>query len=427
MRFKSVFLVIIFAVSFSGLWAVWEGNGGVGASSDFAEKGLFVRSDVFPKHTLVEITNLEKNITAKAIVIAPSGVQGLLLSLSPELAEVLQIPRGKVARIRVSTPSPVKEIGDDGIDIIGKIEPELPAEPVEPKAEYKIEEPEAKIEEPILIPAETEPIPTEPVIEEPAVPPAPVPPAPPVKTVYLEPSDLRPPKIVPPIKNREDKTEEKNTAPVKDIQTPVEPKDDTDEKPAPVENISQPEPPEPETEKENIEEVKEVNQVEPPKEDLKEDSKEVYTIPPISDKLQGEEKNDSGETEIVSEEVPEVYSVTENTEIENLPEEKKESAKESITDKNIEETPAEDIKKYTDKLQKGKYYVQIAAYHDELNVKNVILKYGKTYPIVVEENNSSSGVKYFIFVGPLQEDEIGAAKERFKSFGFKECFLKKGK
>ena len=109
-------LFIVFCV-WPLLWATWEGNGGIGAASDFPANGLFVKSDMFPKHTLLEITNLEKSVTARAVVVGSSGVPGLLAVLSPDLGNKLSVPAGKVVRIRVLTPSPVQEIGDDGASV----------------------------------------------------------------------------------------------------------------------------------------------------------------------------------------------------------------------------------------------------------------------------------------------------------------------
>lgn len=120
---KKNLVLLIFALQFACLFAVWEGNGGVGSVEEFPNGGLFVRSDMFPKHTLLEITNLEKNITARAVVTGSSGIQGLLISVSPELALKLSIPSGKVVRVRILTPSPVQEFGDDGIGLTtGSIE-----------------------------------------------------------------------------------------------------------------------------------------------------------------------------------------------------------------------------------------------------------------------------------------------------------------
>lgn len=420
MKLKSIFLIfVIFTISLSGLWAVWEGNGGAGAASDFSEKGLFVRSDVFPKHTLIEIINLEKNITAKAIVIAPSGVQGLLLSLSPELAEVLQIPHGRVARIRVSTPSPVKEIGDDGIDIIA-LTPKEEESPVLP--------PEPPAAEPQPDPAAYTP-PAEPVRT-----------VPPVKNIYLEPSDFKPPKIIEPIKNKPEPPAEP-VSPVKDINLPVEPEEEQTHPPGAVENLAEPQ--QPKKEEERIEAVKQIDIIVPPKKEILDEEEsviEVYGVKESSEKAETPEEETVTELPPVTE-PEETESAGINKDEPDIKEAKKEPVTELFTEtypviekpvkedtqetKTEEETVKED-KKYTEKLQKGKYYVQIAVYGDELNVKNIILKYGKTYPIVVEERTKPSGTQYFIFVGPLQEDEIGAAEERFKNFGFKECFLKKG-
>ena len=43
-------LFIVFCV-WPLLWATWEGNGGIGAASDFPANGLFVKSDMFPNQS----------------------------------------------------------------------------------------------------------------------------------------------------------------------------------------------------------------------------------------------------------------------------------------------------------------------------------------------------------------------------------------
>ncbi len=47
-------------------WAVWEGNAVAGSQEEFPA-GLFASSDLFPKYTLIEITNLEQLQNAKEI------------------------------------------------------------------------------------------------------------------------------------------------------------------------------------------------------------------------------------------------------------------------------------------------------------------------------------------------------------------------
>ena len=71
-------------------WAVWEGNAAAGSQEEFPT-GLFASSDLFPKYTLIEITNLEQNITSRAVVINNEGAQGVLVKVSPDLAKILAI------------------------------------------------------------------------------------------------------------------------------------------------------------------------------------------------------------------------------------------------------------------------------------------------------------------------------------------------
>ena len=64
-------------------WAVWEGNAVAGSQEEFPA-GLFASSDLFPKYTLIEITNLEQDITSRAVVIDNEGAQGVLVKVSPD-------------------------------------------------------------------------------------------------------------------------------------------------------------------------------------------------------------------------------------------------------------------------------------------------------------------------------------------------------
>lgn len=89
--------------------------------------------------------------------------------------------------------------------------------------------------------------------------------------------------------------------------------------------------------------------------------------------------------------------------------------------------PVNEIKPVSSKLEKGKTYVQIVIYDDKYNRDDVLKKYGKKYPMVVEERLVKNNTRYTIFVGPLKPDETGAVLERFKQLGFKDAFLKKGK
>ena len=443
---KKILFSLIFIISFSCIWAVWEGNGGIGSSTDFPAEGLFVRSDMFPKHTLLEITNLEKNVKARAVVIGPSGIPGLLASLSPELGEKLGVPRGKVIRIRVLTPSPVNEEGDDGksISAAGPESQDLDNNPALfvashsdlPNANLKKEEAESVSEntgsDTILYddlkspiedtPSETaEDVPVveevpdvdaiiDPVVEEPAEPiveetvlPEEV--APIETETYMEPANENPPITVDPIN---------------------EPAAKPEAAPAPVTEVSEPQ--EPEQTKEEVEDVEVVDPVVEPVEETPAEEKKVDTVASITP------KNEPASN--TSENLP---APVEKISVEETPvEEAEDSGTYEETDSDIytaaEEKPEEEsavpvneIKPVSSKLEKGKTYVQIVIYNDKYNRDEVLKKYGKKYPMVVEERLVKNNTRYTIFVGPLKPDETGAVLERFKQLGFKDAFLKKGR
>ena len=441
---KKILFSLIFIISFSCIWAVWEGNGGIGSSTDFPAEGLFVRSDMFPKHTLLEITNLEKNVKARAVVIGPSGIPGLLATLSPELAEKLGVPRGKVIRIRVLTPSPVNEEGDDGksISAAGPESQDLDNNPALfvashsdlPNANLKKEEAESVSEntgsDTILYddlkspiedtPSETaEDVPVveevpdvdaiiDPVVEEPAEPiveetvlPEEV--APIETETYMEPANENPPITVEPIN---------------------EPAAKPEAAPSPVTEVSEPQ--EPEQPKEEIEDVEVVDPVVEPVDEAPVEEKKVETVASVTPKNEpvADKKEEAPVEKISVEETP-----VEEAEDSGTYEETDSDIYTAAEEKPEEESavPVNEIKPVSSKLEKGKTYVQIVIYDDKYNRDDVLKKYGKKYPMVVEERLVKNNTRYTIFVGPLKPDETGAVLERFKQLGFKDAFLKKGR
>ncbi len=106
---KFVIVMLSLFVGLVSLSAVWEGNGIVGKSSEFSEDGMFVKSSIFPKYTLVEIANLENGSKTKAIVLEGEEREGILLSFSPSVARALKASGDSVVRIRVDVASLVGE------------------------------------------------------------------------------------------------------------------------------------------------------------------------------------------------------------------------------------------------------------------------------------------------------------------------------
>lgn len=73
-------------------------------------------------------------------------------------------------------------------------------------------------------------------------------------------------------------------------------------------------------------------------------------------------------------------------------------------------------------LIRNSYYVQIATMRDDANIMEVVNKYGNNYPITIVQlaNNSKQ-----ILIGSLSIDEYAVVLERFKSYGYKDAFLRK--
>ncbi|MCI5606512.1 MAG: hypothetical protein MR420_03550 [Spirochaetia bacterium] len=74
-------------------------------------------------------------------------------------------------------------------------------------------------------------------------------------------------------------------------------------------------------------------------------------------------------------------------------------------------------------LEKGKYYVQIAALGSDENIMTIINKYADHYPVTIVPAGKNN-VKT-ILIGALTMDEYKVVLERFKSYGYKDAFLRK--
>ena len=73
-------------------------------------------------------------------------------------------------------------------------------------------------------------------------------------------------------------------------------------------------------------------------------------------------------------------------------------------------------------LDRSKYYVQIATLRDEKIIEQLIKKYSK-YPLFLLKKASSND--YSVLAGPASVDEYGVLLAKFKSFGYKDAFVKK--
>ena len=472
---KTITIASMVILSAALMWAVWEGNAAAGSSEDFPS-GLFASSDLFPKYTLIEITNLENNIISRAVIINNKGAQGVLVQLSPDLAKALALQEGNTARVRVSIPPLVAEEGADPV-LLGKVEPKEPTqpEPAEPEPAPE-EEPAAPIAE-VTEPAQPEPVPeeeppapiaevTEPVQPEPAPeePPAPIAEVTePVNQAAASESSIAaekpvldaPPMQEPPQEGRDSSGEYTKQVPqVAEIAVPKT-QQESNTLLSPVPEVSTPIEPEPvvaETPEETVEPAviaasnSEKQQEEPtdesdivaaaPNEEQTEESEKLQDEPAIviaQEMLEEKEpEDDTAEDDLITEQhvmlIPSDPRIpmTEHIPVPKEPEKPIIASAPVVTQPtNPVVTQAAEEPYTAQTLTKGAFYVQIGRFKDMLNVDSFVQRYGKQYPIAVEKSSTTNEVFYKVYIGPLQKDEQGAALETFQKLGFKDAFLKK--
>ena len=140
-------------------------------------------------------------------------------------------------------------------------------------------------------------------------------------------------------------------------------------------------------------------------------------------------EDESGEEIVVAEEITEEEPLDEYEAIVLVPSESK--APEAVeSEEPVVEFEPEPLQKSAGvsylsgygELEGQKYYVQIASCNKTETVDQLTAQYAGRYPITVIQNAGRSPV----LVGPLTVDEYGVVLERFKSYGFKDAFVKVG-
>ncbi|QCP94755.1 acidic repeat protein [Treponema pallidum subsp. pallidum] len=465
-RVNTAFLVLCVA-SVTPLWAVWEGNAEIGPQGSFLQDGMFVRSDMFPKNTAVEISNLEKNAKAQAVVIGHAGIPGLLVSLAPAAAAQLGIGVYQAVRVRVRTLGTVRggsQTSQDGLSL-ASLPSRVPARPAQrdplssPPAGHTVPEYRDTVifDDPRLVSPLSREVEDAPKVVEPAsereggereVEDAPkvVEPASEREGGEREVEDV--PKVVEPASEREGGEREVEDAPkvvepasereggereVEDVPKVVEPASEREGGEREVEDV--PKVVEPASEREGGErEVEDVPGVVEPASGHEGGEREVEDVPGVVEPASGHE---GGEREVASQhtkqpshsvsnsapnqfrnpegELPFTLPDLSESEI-VVPEEQKGRAHPQVIPEGAPRG-----------LQPGEYYVQIAVFHDAIQVQSIVHRYGVEYPIAVEQDIHEGKVRFTVCVGPVQKDERGAVLENFQRFGFKDAFLKKAR
>lgn len=146
------------------------------------------------------------------------------------------------------------------------------------------------------------------------------------------------------------------------------------------------------------------------------------------EKVENEDIFEEVSEEIIEDEEDDLYEgivlLPADSYIPSLEEESVESKEEEVIEvvEEVIEKPSSIIDSYIVEekdLKKSSYYIQIAGYAKEENLISVIEKY-KKYPLVLIKKKDL----YSVLVGPLSLDEYGAVLAKFKSFGFKDAFVK---
>lgn len=157
---------------------------------------------------------------------------------------------------------------------------------------------------------------------------------------------------------------------------------------------------------------------ETPEETEEEDYDAIVLVP--------SEENPPETEEAVEEEIEEVAAPAEESVIADIEEPAPVEEPEPVAAPVAEPAPVEKefdapVEVTSGTFEKGKWYIQIGVYAKQENVNEIIKKYGKKYPIFIDQKNG----KNYVLIGPLSMDEYGAVLQRFKAFGYKDAFVKK--
>jgi hypothetical protein len=453
------FVAILSLIPLTSAWAVWEGNAGIGQASDFPGSGLYAKSDMFPKNTVVEIKNLETEKSVRAVITGSSGIPGLVAVLSPETASALSIKAGSVCRVRIFIPS-ITERPADGTIVDGTKQtnadpdanpaaavnqpanPDVPLESIaeSPKDPLVALAPEEAVVETAPVPAASEAVaPAETAssarssvsevspANESSVAEAPATPAETAPVVASTAEETAPAAAV-------------AVVPLVDQAAVEEPVSAAE----PAEDESAVAAAEPETSSSAPGAEPELAVTGEEASSAPEPEAALVPAEPLPPASPAPAKTD---VPVVAESVPvppQSAAVSAIAVPEAAPVEQPEKAVSPASPASVAApapvasapapiapvavpAPAQNASNVpvVSSLTKGGYYVQIGSYADMSNVNKIVDKYGSKYPFTVEKGATKKGDTLKVYVGPVKKDEYGAVLERFRQLGFKDAFVKK--
>ncbi|AEF81167.1 SPOR domain-containing protein [Leadbettera azotonutricia] len=407
--------------------SVWEGAASAAAGGDLPDSGYFAATNSFPRNTVVDVTNLENGRTIRVIVAQGLDTPGLLVILSKDAADAISLPTRSIGRVRMNQPAdPVafarfteglSASGDPDHDpealiaAEGGINPDLLAEAsaeateeaaVEPEPEAIAEEDPELSDAPLV--AEADPLASE---EDPE------------DTLSYPPSEFADDGIIPEPGPELVWTYPEEAEPEAEI---------AEEVPAEPEILA------PETLIAVAPEPAEAPGTDVPDSTLNPEAYEFALLPA--------EERVPPETSTISplDTIAQIQPVA-------PPPEREYVIDPSYIIDPIKEAPSESIvipaplaaPVYTPPslpgqnfsvpviaaLEKGKYYLQVAALSKPESVEYEINKIGRTWPIAVQSAGSAEKPMYRLLIGPVNLGESGALLQRFK-MNYKDAFVRLG-
>jgi len=432
MKMRLTLIIVASLLLFQGA-SPWEGSAAVAPNGELPSTGFYIATNAFPKNTVVDITNIENGKKTRVIVSNTLTSPGLLAVVSREAAELIGMKAGSISRIRMIQPAdpmaymrftesmaagtPEYDSGNVideeklAEEVYGRdtyIPPDVanqPAQPVEPSVKpttasgYILDEPEwggngrlqiVDVPGYMVDPAEQPPV-TQPqpgsrdetrideLVQE-------------TQDAPSQITEQRREDIVKDASPRIDETPPKEV--IKDVpefitEAPLEePVKDVPVREENVEVVTTPAQPETETQKPPEQQVLELVETSP--------------NPPPSSGVYGIDPNDiiSG---IASAAPPE------------------------NTNERVNNTPPTVILnpsiRTIDRLDRGKYYVQVASPPADL-VESTLMQIDRSFSPAVFKGADNV---YRILIGPLNQGESAAVLVRFKSIGFKDAFVRIGR
>jgi cell division protein FtsN len=365
----------------------WEGTGAVAPGNELPITGYYIATDSFPGNTVVDITNIETGKSTRVMVANRLGKPDFLAIVSRQAAELIGMRDGSVTSIRmVQVTEPFAST-----DLSKRLATDIPAynsidmltEELYNRDAYRL----AQRSEPEESVAQTPP------------------------SYILEPEwrtrdvivDLLHPDNLSAIVPIEKKPEEIVETPPEEGGEPVEivKAEETEEFEEIVEVL-----PEEDEEPVEIVEAEETEEFEEIVEEISEKESPLVLVP-------------------AEERPPEsLYGINPEDIIPGIKPPETEAAVETLVDENPPQIVVTEqmfsVPRITE-LDRGKFYVQIAAFDSAKSVEDALKQIDLNYQPVIYKDGD---VWYRILLGPLNQGESAALLQRFKSIGYSDAFVR---